>query len=95
MEKENKQLTLFDLEMVFNQAKGMDASYIGVKIQMQGFDEPEIIINPKENFDAKLEYYKKAYNEDLTLKAFNGIEIVGFEYGNSFQEIQDWLIDNK
>jgi len=95
MEKENKQLTLFDLEMVFNQAKIMDASYVGVKIQMQGFDKPETIINPNENFDEKLVYYKKAYNEDLTLKTFNGIKIVGFEYGNSFQEIQDWLMDNK
>ena len=93
MEKENKQLTLFDLEMVFNQAKIMDASYVGVKIQMQGFDKPETIINPNENFDEKLVYYKKAYNEDLTLKTFNGIKIVGFEYGNSFQEIQDWLTD--
>ena len=93
MEKENKQLTLFDLEMMFNQAKVMDANYIGVKIQMQGFDKPETIINPNENFDEKLEYYKKAYNEDLTLKSFNGIKIIGFEYGNSFQEIQDWLTD--
>ena len=95
MEKGNETLTLFDLEMMFNQAKVMDANYIGVKIRMQGFDKPETIINPNENFDEKLVYYKKAYNEDLTLKAFNGIEIVGFEYGNSFQEIQDWLMDNK
>ena len=93
METTEKTLTMTDLESVFNQAIGLGVNYIGVRIQMQGFDEPEVIINPKENFEAKLEYYKKAYNEDLTLKTFNGIKIVGFEYGDSFNEVADWLLD--
>lgn len=88
-----KTLTMTDLESVFNQAIGLGVNYIGVRIQMQGFDEPEVIINPKENFESKLEYYKKAYSEDLTLKSFNGIKIIGCEYGDSFNEIADWLID--
>ena len=93
METTNKTLTMTDLESTFNQAIGLGVNYIGVRIQMQGFDEPEVIINPKENFGIKLEYYKKAYNEDLTLKTFNGIKIIGFEYGDSFNEIADWLLD--
>lgn len=38
-----------------------------------------------------MEYYKKAYNDDLTLKSFNGIKIVGFTYGDSYDEIQEDL----
>ena len=93
METTTKTLTMTDLESVFNQAIGLGVNYIGVRIKMQGFDEPEVIINPKENFETKLAYYKKAYNEDLILKSFNGIRIIGFEYGDSFDEIADWLID--
>ena len=59
---------------------------------MDGFTKPEIIINESENFDSKLAYYKKAYNEDLTLKAFNGIKIIGFTFGDNFSEIEDDLI---
>ena len=93
METTEKTLTMTDLESTFNQAIGLGVNYIGVRIQMQGFDEPEVIINPKENFETKLAYYKKAYNEDITLKTFNGIKIIGCEYGDSFNEIADWLID--
>lgn len=91
-ELDDKVLTLTELERIFDLANQLGINYIGVKIQMQGFDEPEIIINPKENFESKLAYYKKAYNEDLTLKTFNGIKIIGCESCDSFQEIQDWLI---
>lgn len=87
-------LTIQDLETVFAQAIQYKANYIGVRIQMQGYDEPEVIINPRENFETKLEYYKKAYNDDLTLKTFNGIKIIGCEYGWNFQEISDFLYDS-
>jgi len=85
-------LTMQDLENRFNQAIGLGVNYIGVRIQMQGFDEPEVIINPTANFESKLEYYKKAYGEDLVLKTFSGVKIIGCEYGDSFNEIADWLI---
>lgn len=91
----NKTLTMTNLKDTFNQAIGLDVNYIGVRIQAQGLDEPEVIINPRENFESKLEYYQKAYNEDLTLKTFNGVKIIGFEYGDSYNEISDWLIDRE
>ena len=47
-----------------------------------------MIINPKENFISKMEYYQKAYNDDLTLKNFNGIRIIGFTFANSYEDIQ-------
>ena len=81
-----------NLEKCFYEASRQDKKYVGVKIQMQGFPKAEIIINENENFDSKLDYYKKAYNEDLTLKTFNGIRIVGFTYGDSFKDIEEGLI---
>ena len=81
-----------NLEKCFYEASRQDKKYVGVKIQMQGFPKAEIIINENENFDSKLDYYKKAYNEDLTLKTFNGIRIVGFTYGDSFKDIEEDLI---
>jgi hypothetical protein len=42
--------------------------------------EPEIIINPSENFSEKLAYYEGAYNEDLTLKNNPSIKIVGYNF---------------
>ena len=81
-------MTIEKLEECFNNAIKINANYIGVKIQMQGFSEPEIIINKRENFKAKLEYYKRAYNKDLTLKAFNGIKIIDFDFGDNFDFLE-------
>lgn len=85
-------LNLKSLENCFEAAANKDQKYVAVKIQMEGFEKPEIIINENENFQTKLEYYKKAYNDDLTLKSFNGIKIIGFSYGNSFNDIEKDLI---
>ena len=79
------------LEQCFYEASQQGKKYVGIKVQMQGFPKAEIIINENENFDSKFEYYKKAYNEDLTLKAFSGIKIIGFTYADSFQEIENDL----
>lgn len=85
-------MKLKNLQECFGAAAKQNKKYVGVKIQMQGFPKPEIIINENENFDSKFEYYKNAYNDDLTLKTFNGIKIIGFTYGDSFQEIEQDLI---
>ena len=92
METETRVLTMAELVDVFNRAISQEENYIGVRIETQGSARPEIIINPTENFETKLEYYQKAYNDDLTLKSFNGIKITGFMYGENFAEIQDWLV---
>lgn len=85
-------LKLNNLEICFMSAMSIGAKYVGVKIWMQGFDDCEVIINSNANFEKKLEYYKTAYNEDLTLNTFNGIKIVGFTYGDSYEEIEKDLI---
>lgn len=84
--------TINNLEKCFYNASQKDKKYVGVKIEMYGFKKPEIIINSTENFDSKFAYYKKAYNDDLTLKTFNGIKIVGFTYSDTFEEIEKQLM---
>lgn len=67
-------------------------------IQTEGSSEPEVIINPKENFNAKFDYYMAAYDDDLILIAAKGkkdIRITGAAAGASFEDIQSQLIDEK
>lgn len=49
-----------------------------VYISMPDLSKPEMIINQYENIDKKLEYYLKAYNDDLKLISFPSIEIVNY-----------------
>ena len=86
---------------VFKNAMLMNATYIGVGIQTEGSSQPEIIINPHENFEEKLKYYRAAYDEDMVLVAAKGkkdIRIIAVAWGDSFADIefqmqkdrQDW-----
>lgn len=88
-------VSISKLEKCFNVAKETNQKFVGVLIQMKGFEKPELIINESENFETKLEYYKKAYNEDLTLKTFNGIKIIGYAFGTSLDDIYDYLKNNE
>lgn len=84
------------LKALFINAKSVGARYIGVRIEAEGSSQPEIIINPKENFDAKFEYYMKAYDDDLTLISAKGkkdIRITGIAQGNAFEDIEVQLFD--
>ena len=42
-------------------------NFLVVKIETEGSEKPEIIINPAENVASKMAYYDKTYNEDLEL----------------------------
>lgn len=86
-------LTMANLGNCFNKAWEEESEYVGVKIEMDGFLKEEIIINSIENFGSKLNYYRNAYNEDLTLKNASGkVRIVGFTHGNSFNQIEKDLL---
>ena len=86
-------MNINNLEKCFYEASNQDKKYIGVKVWMYGFEKEEIIINPNKNFGKKFDYYKNAYNENLTLKnAPDKIKIVGFTYGDSLEEIEQDLV---
>lgn len=84
-------LTMQNLKYCFAEAKKLNYNYVAVKIDMQGFEKPEVIINEKANFDKKLEYYEKAYDDNLVLKSFNGIRIVGFTFADVYEDIESDL----
>lgn len=42
--------------------------------------EPEIIVNPISNLPEKLEYYARAYNEELVMKANPAIWIMDYAF---------------
>ncbi|NFE59117.1 hypothetical protein FC774_11455 [Clostridium botulinum] len=90
--KEEFKVNITNLEKCFYEASKQDKRYVGVKIKMEGFPKAEIIINENKNFDKKFDYYKKAYGDDLKLKTFSGIKIIGFTYGDNFEEIEKDLI---
>lgn len=93
-EKENGfVLKINHLENCFNKAKEVGANYIAVKIRMVGFPQDEIIVNPIENADSKLAYYKGAYDENLVHQWNRNISIVGFTYGKSFMDIEYDLVE--
>lgn len=69
------------LKAEFINAKIKDAKYIGVSIKTEGSSQPEIIINPRENFDAKFDYYMEAYlNDNLDLEIKGDWQVFRFEY---------------
>ncbi len=69
-------------------------SFMVVVIENEESKEPEIIINPKENFVEKMRYYDQAYNDDMELisakKAGKSIRIVNVSMMNYLVELV-WL----
>lgn len=68
-----------ELVEFFSKVPG-EATYVEVYIEMPDLPELEVIRNPIANMCKKLDYYKKAYNDNLTLKTFDKIKIVGVDY---------------
>ena len=86
------------LKAEFINAKIKDAKYIGVSIKTEGSSQPEIIINPRENFNAKFDYYMEAYDDDLILIAAKGkkdIRITAAGQGNRFEDIECQLLGER
>ena len=52
---------------IVNEGIDRNRNFMVVKIETEGNPAPEIIINPVENFDQKIKYYDKAYNENMEL----------------------------
>jgi len=49
---------------------------VGVYVMIGDASEPEIIVNPRANFESKLKYYEDAYDDDMCLKYNKDIKIV-------------------
>lgn len=87
-------LKMKNLEECFKGAKESNATYIAVSVKNENSESAELIINPNVNFDDKLEYYKKAYSDDLILKNCDKIRITGFTYGDTLADIEADLFED-
>ena len=56
-----------EFTQIINEGIDRNKNFMVVKIDTEGNPAPEIIINSAENFDKKIGYYGKAYNEDMEL----------------------------
>ena len=74
-----KVTSMTELEEFFDTVPD-EATYMEVYVEMPDLPEAEIIRNPIANMSKKLAYYKGAYNDDLTLKTYDEIKIVGVDY---------------
>lgn len=60
-------MTKAEFTQTVNEGIQRDKYFMVVKIETEGNPAPEIIINPKENFKQKTDYYVSAYNDDMEL----------------------------
>lgn len=61
--------------------------YCSVEIANTDFPEEELIINPRDNFIGKADYYEKAYTNELILKNCDKIRISSFQLTESIEEV--------
>lgn len=89
-----KELNFNHLENCFKSAMDSHYEFVAIQVEMEGYPELELIINRIGNAEDKLEYYRNAYNHDLTHKhAGDKIRIVGFTFADSIAEIGKDLFD--
>lgn len=67
------------LEDIINMAINKNVP-LSLLIEMPEFPKPEMITNPVENLEMKLEYYRKTYDENLEHRHAKGIKIIGYTF---------------
>lgn len=72
-----KQMTMVN---AYERAKLENSKYMVVFIKMPDLEKPELIINHKDNFESKINYYLKAYDKDLRLNHNKDIQIVNIAF---------------
>ena len=86
--------TMENLIESINMAQEISFKYFAIKVEMDGFPEEEVIINPMINAVEKIDYYKNTYNDDLTHKHAKGIRIVDYTYADTYEDIEsDFMVD--
>lgn len=76
-----------------NDALANEIPFMYIVLKMEGFDDVEVIVNPLYNFEKKLEYYEKMYDENLKHK-YAEIEIVSFGHAESMDFIEEFVFDD-
>ena len=64
----------------FNQAEVKGYPYVFVKIEAEGIEE--LIVIPKQSFEAKEKFYLNAYDDELTHVMNKNVKITNLGFGN-------------
>lgn len=56
-----------EFKEIIDEGMRRNKEFLAVRVETEGNPGPEIIINPRENLDAKIRYYMTAYNDDMEL----------------------------
>ncbi|AWZ48368.1 hypothetical protein C3495_05840 [Clostridiaceae bacterium 14S0207] len=81
------ELTINNLERCFYEASKNDKKYVALKLS--GYKNNEILIIQNADFDSRFYFIKQVFNKELAL---GFIKIVGFTYGDTFEEIEKDLL---
>lgn len=84
------EMTLDGLIRAFDSQWAKESEYAGILVNISGVKE--VIINSRENYEAKVEYFKNAYDENLIHKHAAGVSIINYTFSDNFIDIQDDLL---
>lgn len=82
-----KDFNIKKLKEMFTLAIENNMKFVAIEIENSDYKKSEIIINPRENFEDKFEYYLQAYDENLVLKNCSKIRIVNVIFSNNLEDI--------
>jgi len=74
-------LTKQHLSNTFAKARETQSPFVFVAIVAEGIEE--VIVVPKKSFDAKEDFYKSAYNDELVHVMNSKVQIRGLSYGEA------------
>lgn len=88
-------LTINDLEKCFNEAIKKDLKYVAIVIGNLKTEKTEETMILNCDFYKFIEFYKREYDYNLKNKYFDKIQIKSFANGNTFEELERKLDNNK
>lgn len=71
-------MNIKDLQKKFEIAKDIGEDIL-IELTVPNSETSEFIVVQNDNLDTKLNYYLESYNENLELKRFTEIKIIGIE----------------
>jgi hypothetical protein len=72
-------------------AAAVGMKYMGVLTTLPNTPKPELLIDPSENFEAKLEYIASTYDDNLSHKYSKGVTILEVKFANSLSDFETLL----
>lgn len=80
------------MQACFKEALHHEGAWIGILVQHEDHQGPELILNPYENIEDKMKYYKGTYDSNLNHYFSSKICIVGWGYSRKREELFDILL---